>query len=410
MNAALSRKTLTTLSLLTLTMLVVASSVGCADAQERTTPFPATASPDHIALTWTADARTTQAVTWRTDPTVNQGAVRYRPADKAGDWKEAGAVSELIVDFYLDSQPLSYRHSAVMTGLKPGTAYSYRVGNGEHWSGEHQFVTAPGEGDSLRFIYMGDAQNGLETWGELLHAAHKRFPGTAFYTIAGDLVNRGNFRDDWDRFFEASTGVFDTKQLLPAIGNHEYHGVDGPWMYREMLALPASGPRGAPPEHCYSIRYGDALFVILDSNIPAADQAPWLQEQLEASDAPWKFAMFHHPAYSSKPSRDNPEIRASWLPLFEEYGVDMVLQGHDHAYLRTVPMLGGSEAKDPAEGIIYVVAVSGTKYYDQAVRDYVAAAYTELSTYQVIDIEGNQLTYRAYDIDGNVVDEVVIEK
>ena len=88
----------------------------------------------------------------------------------------------------------------------------------------------------------------------------------------------------------------------------------------------------------------------------------------------------------------------------------MALQGHDHAYLRTYPLRGGVAVKSPAQGTTYVVSVAGTKYYEQDDHDYTEVGFERVSTYQVIDIRGRQLTYRAFDADGRAVDEFVINK
>ena len=90
----------------------------------------------------------------------------------------------------------------------------------------------------------------------------------------------------------------------------------------------------------------------------------------------------------------------------------MVLQGHDHAYLRTYPMHTDKPVHSPKEGTIYVVSVSGTKMYDQDNRDYIAFGMTNVATYQVLDIRliGDSLVYRAYDIDGNLRDTITINK
>ena len=105
-------------------------------------------------------------------------------------------------------------------------------------------------------------------------------------------------------------------------------------------------------------------------------------------------------------------VREHWGALFDKYHVDMALQGHDHAYLRTYPMKSEARVDSTAEGTVYVVSVSGTQYYQQGEFGYAEKAMTNLSTFQVLDIqiEGNRLTYRAYDGDGTVVDELVIQK
>jgi len=225
-------------------------------------------------------------------------------------------------------------------------------------------------------------------------------------------VNRGNERWDWDHFFKNAEGVYENKQLVPAIGNHEDQGDEGPWMYLELFDLPDNGPVGVTPERAYSFEYSNALFVVLDSNVHPADQVEWLDAQLANSDKTWKFAIYHHPAYSSGENRNNKEVRELWGALFDKYHVDLALQGHDHAYLRTFPMYNEQAVPTAAQGTIYIVSVSGTKHYDQGDFDYTEFGMTNVATYQVLDlrIDGNKLTYKAFDIEGKLRDEFVVEK
>ena len=101
-----------------------------------------------------------------------------------------------------------------------------------------------------------------------------------------------------------------------------------------------------------------------------------------------------------------------WTPLFDKYHLDMALQGHDHAYLRTYPINDQKKAAGPAEGTVYIVSVSGTKFYEQGERDYTEFGLTNVSTFQVLDIQisGNRLVYRSYDGDGKLRDNLIIEK
>ena len=152
--------------------------------------------------------------------------------------------------------------------------------------------------------------------------------------------------------------------------------------------------------------------MILDSNLDPLTQTEWLEQTLSQTKATWKFAAYHHPAYSSGGNRDNPEVRSAWTPLFDKYHVDMALQGHDHAYLRTYPLKGNARAASPKEGTTYIISVSGTKAYAQGKHDYTEFGMTNVATFQTLDIQisGNRLVYRAYDIDGKQRDELVIEK
>ena len=116
--------------------------------------------------------------------------------------------------------------------------------------------------------------------------------------------------------------------------------------------------------------------------------------------------------WSSGGNHDNEDVRKLWTPIFDKYHVDLALQGHDHAYLRTYPMRGQKRVATAKDGTVYVISISGTKHYEQPPHDYTEVGLTKFSTYQVLDIQiaGNRLVYRAHDVDGQVRDEFVIEK
>ncbi|HIJ66255.1 MAG TPA: hypothetical protein HPP77_09935 [Candidatus Hydrogenedentes bacterium] len=381
-------------------------------ADVRATSHPATDSPDQVVLTWSDDPRTTQAVQWRTAAGIEECSIRYRSAlsEVLGEWAYVQALNSLLEDPQLANDPLNRRHTAVLAGLNPATTYVYQVGCGDTWAPEAAFTTAPAEDVPFTFIYMGDVQNGFEAWGDLLRAAYERHPEAAFLIVAGDLVGNGCDRSQWDAFFHAAKGAFDRRPLVPAVGNHDECDDEAPRMYLELFALPKNGPGGVTPERAYAFEYGNALFVVLDSNLDPATQTRWLEDRLAESQAAWKFVVCHHPAYVSKPHRDSAEMRAEWCPLFDAYHVDMVLQGHDHAYMRTRPMRNGTAVDEPAAGTTYIVSVAGTKFYEQAERDYFAVGFEAVSTYQVVTIDGGRLDYKAYDLDGNTVDAVTIQK
>lgn len=382
----------------------------------RTTQYPASSQPDQICLTWSDDPATSQTVQWRTAAAIMSGSVQYRLKGTEETKLLAAAADQTTVDDPLiTNDPINHRFTAVLHDLTPATAYEYRVGDGPQntYSDWAEFTTAPAGATPFSFIYLGDPQVGFERWRTLLLQSLEKCPGAAFFVIVGDLVNRGNDRDDWDDFFHATRGVLDRRPLVPAVGNHEYSRQDNPILYHDLLALPQNGPSTIPAERAYHFTYGDALFVILDGNLSPEDQRPWLEEQLSTTNKTWKFAVLHQPAYSSKRSRDNKDIREYWCDLFDRYHVDMALQGHDHAYMRTPPIRDGKPVDSPSEGTIYVISVSGSKFYEQDHHEFAAVEFADTSTYQIIDIEtegGDTLTYRAYDNAGTLRDEVRIEK
>lgn len=110
--------------------------------------------------------------------------------------------------------------------------------------------------------------------------------------------------------------------------------------------------------------------------------------------------------------RAYPELRARVLPLYDEYGVDLVLQGHDHAYARTHKLKGGKIAAAGERGTVYVTSVSGPKMNDRTLAEPALMAKTlqDVQLYQVIDVEGERLSYKAFTIDGSEADSFELRK
>ncbi|MBT5531650.1 hypothetical protein HOK31_01235, partial [Candidatus Poribacteria bacterium] len=197
----------------------------------RFTDYPATGFPDQVVLTWSDDPKTTVTVQWRTSVDVERGVVSYarrrdHNAFTPGAPTTVSAGTVLLETPETVNDPVSNRHTAVLRGLEPGTAYVYTVGDGTPAATTEiaEFTTAPDGVVPFSFVYMGDAQNGLDRWGTLAHNAFRERPDAAFWVMAGDLVNRGNDRDDWDSFFHNAAGIYDRRALVPAIGNHENQG------------------------------------------------------------------------------------------------------------------------------------------------------------------------------------------
>jgi acid phosphatase type 7 len=388
--------------------------------------------PDQVAIAFGSDPGKELVWTWRTSADITSTAIRVTRLPKGvgneasfGDEAEPGPVrvvrgeSALIEVPNLLNDPVIRRHRVAVDGLEPDTVYEYSLGDGtsKGWGPWRTVKTGPDHSRGAKFLYLGDAQTGLESWGRLLKAAYRRHPDADFLLLAGDLVDRGNERTNWDHFFLRADGVFDRVPLMPCVGNHEYLDM-GPRLYRAFFELPQNGPPGISTDLVYRFECGDTYVAVLDSTTAVCDpieakrQAEWLDATLQNTSASWKVVMFHHPVYPSHPWRDTPALREHWVPIFDKNHVDLVLQGHDHAYLRTYPMRGHRRVAKPDEGTTYVIAVSGDKFVDQPHRDYIEVGKSGVSTYQTIDVDvpSNRLTYRAWTEDGAIIDELFINK
>jgi predicted phosphodiesterase len=132
------------------------------------------------------------------------------------------------------------------------------------------------------------------------------------------------FRANWERSF--GWARLRGLRVGGVLGNHDYETARGAY---ELATL------GMPGRY-YTRRLGDGevqLF-FLDSNAITPRQTSWLERQLSDSAATWKIAVFHHPPYTCGGHSGNADVVKRWVPLFEEYGVQLVLSGHDHNYQR----------------------------------------------------------------------------
>jgi 3',5'-cyclic AMP phosphodiesterase CpdA len=121
-------------------------------------------------------------------------------------------------------------------------------------------------------------------------------------------------------------------------------------------------------------------------------------------------AIFHHPFYSTSARRDNKAVRENLKPLFDKYGVDLVLTGHDHTYARGMITPEGEGSKGTMTGPVYVISVSGSKQYRQDAERWWQVGLTNTQLWQSVSIDENILEHKAYDASGNIADHFVITR
>ncbi len=374
----------------------------------RKTSFPSGDKPDQILLTWSADPENSMDVQWRTSTNIVDGVVKYWIKDTK-DTLKTQAEKYLMEDRLLQNDRYIHRFTAKLRNLKPGSLYQYVVGSsGGNWSDAAFFNTEAENTTKFSFVWFGDTHKSPK-WGDLLQKSFQKYPETAFYSIAGDLVSTGLHRDHWDELFHHSGTVFRYKPLMSVPGNHDNQDGLGAWMYREMFSLPTNGPAGIPPELTYAFNYENALFLMIDATQPNELQSGWIEKQLKNTDAVWKFAMFHFPPYNYE--EDYSDIRQKWCTLFDKYHVDMVMSGHTHYYMRSKPVFNENVVDDPSKGTIYVISLGIPGDHENLPpEDYVVVQDKNGWRYQHIEINNNKLVYKSLDIAGNIKDELVITK
>jgi 3',5'-cyclic AMP phosphodiesterase CpdA len=167
----------------------------------------------------------------------------------------------------------------------------------------------------------------------------------------------------------------------------------------------------------------------------------WLIQDLSANKLKWIIVCFHHPPYSkghdSDAEKESIDMRQHIVPVLEQYGVDMVLNGHSHVYERSYLLKGhygfenslqpsmildNTSGKFPSpyiksgphyEGTVYIVAGSSGKPGTRAGSWPHDAMYFSDDSHNgslVIDIDQNLLTTKFIDVNGSIIDEFSIQK
>ncbi|HID61559.1 MAG TPA: hypothetical protein EYP49_02255 [Anaerolineae bacterium] len=247
----------------------------------------------------------------------------------------------------------------------------------------------PAQGGSLTFMVLGDTRTD--------HTAHQSVVDmmlTAgpppFYLHTGDFVDDGSVMSQWDTFLDIERDLMAVSTLYPSMGNHERNHQN----YFDMLD---------PPGPWYSFDSGDAHFVCLQVDgygdyTPGGSQYDWLVSDLAGTFKPWKFVFFHIPPYSSGGHGSDLDVRQALAPLFEQYGVAIVFNGHDHDYERSV-----------ANGVTYIVTGGGGAPPYPKIHDNPAGVYFE-SVYHFVQItiSGDTLYGVAIEPDGTEFDHFTI--
>lgn len=375
----------------------------------RATPHPSSAKPDELLLTWSESPKTTINIQWRNSGDVNDGFVRYWKKGST-DTTRVHATKLSLDDRLLYNDRYVNRFTAGLKGLQPGTSYLYQAGAGSPgvWSDVASFTTEAEELKPFSFVWFGDTHFFPDS-GKIVSRAMRENPDAAFYSVAGDNVSTGLYRDEWDRYFYRSGTLFANKPLMPVPGNHDRQDGLGAKLYTDLFALPLNNPEGVDQELSYYFEYGNALFIMIDATSDVEDHTPWIDRILSNTKAKWKFVMFHFPPYNfEEPYFD---IQQEWVPLFDKYHVDMVMGGHIHYYMRSKPMNGGKVVNDYSKGTVYAISISIPSKHDQlGPEPYAVKQYAEGYFYQRVEVGPHELTYKAVDSEGVVRDQFSIRK
>ncbi|MGN6314652.1 purple acid phosphatase family protein [Trinickia sp.] len=350
-------------------------------------------TPEQIHLTWGEDPTSEVVVSWASQ------AASVRPRVTVSTDRGHGETVHAVQRTYTDglNGVVVFAYHARLTGLKPDTTYRYEV-TADNSSAVSpfaaSFTTAPRGRKPFRFTSYGDLATPNTQW--VLSSPQSRFAVEAverfqplFHLLNGDLcyanLNPTHQTDVWRDFGNNNQSSAANRPWMPCPGNHElefYNGEQGLNSYLARYTLPENGTRFSG--RWYAFQVSSVLFISLDADdivyqdaaafvggpaplVPApstgnapiqpgtslyvrgyshGEQTRWLEKTLRRAaderDIDWIVVQMHQDALSSSKTGNGSDkaLREEWLPLFERYGVDLVLCGHDHDYERSYPVCG----------------------------------------------------------------------
>ena len=278
---------------------------------------------------------------------------------------------------------------ARLTNLTPDTDYVYAAVHDGATPELGTVRTAPTGRKPLRFTSFGDQSTpalstltngtfvsdniGSPTAGDTTIAIERVAP--LFNLVNGDLCYANLAQDrirTWSDWFENNTRSARYRPWMPAAGNHENELGNGPIgyaAYQTYFALPDSGSSLQTRGLWYSFTAGSVRVVSLNNDdvafqdggnfyvhgYSAGEQKRWLANELADArrdpDVDWLVVCMHQTAISTADKANGADlgIRQEWLPLFDQYQVDLVVCGHEHHYERSHPVRGtqGNDTRTP---------------------------------------------------------------
>ena len=397
-------------------------------------------NPTCIIVTYYDDIDS-RGFAWQTSTASTETKLLYLKDDGSEpDWSKATVVTgthdEELNDYLY--------HKAQVTDLEGGK-YLYKVGGNDHYSSVGSFIIDDVDDDKVSFTYVTDSQQtsaeGFKPFDRTLKTAITHNPD--FIAFAGDLVDNSHagwgtdftkiVMEEWSYALDTTKDVTMNYPMMSTAGNHEsagftftnHNNID------YVKALSGGG--------YYSFDYNNLHFISLNTNIYESyneaeiqAQTKWLEEDLANTTATWKVVIMHIGPYSTGDhSNDSAaiKVRDTLTQVFAKYKVDLVLQGHDHVYTRTMPYYYGENENGripnrtetivtedglnwslEPDGTYYITCnAAGTKFYPPVEYDTsrifpgkspISGKYMSQEVknqmFAHIEIDGNELVMKSY--------------
>lgn len=437
--------------------------------------------------------RERKVVIWQTDSTAADFKLEFHKG-KREDFVHGVKTAKIRKSTIKFGKTTYNLYRATLDGLDFDHEYHYRLKIGDRVMFIQGFRTRTKQ-HSVKFAAFGDCGAGSEGQAAVAFQVSLRNPD--FVLLTGDQVySSGTVQEYMGRFFpfymspnanpKRGAPLMQKIPFLMTLGNHDIRANDlraypDGMAYYYYNDLPQNGPHpGYAPEILgkeeqlksfieasdnrfpvignYAYRNGNVHIINLDANPYVNPEDPvlveWIRDQFKGNTHDWRIVAFHHPGFNSSNAHYNYQNMRKLSPLFEELGVNLVINGHVHNYQRSVPLKFAPEkdsegkfrmtsegrvdgtftldekfdgkAVTKAEGIIYIVTgAGGATLYDAEISNkpalwehfprsnwvpFTARLISDKYSFSWIETEGKTLKWKQIDSEGNVLDEFTLTR
>ncbi len=369
----------------------------------------AQAAVSQIRWGTTVDAFNGLTITWSNTGSSDSIAWGYTTAFERGTFVGTSRSGYSTAGFF------AYRFPT----LTPASTIYYKIWNSatSTWTAQKTYNTAPAS-STFSFAALGDCRTTPSILTAVSDFVTARHPALCLFN--GDLTLSGVSASEYNTFFTAASNFLEQNLVLHAEGNHD---ASSPVTFSNLWDLPINNGTNL----YYSVRHANTLFITINSCNPSdANMRTWLHNTLAAAAADttiaWKVVSFHHPFFNVGAHQgDMDAYRSTIWKEFDDHGVDMVFNGHDHNYQRSKPInLNVSSSapvtnfgSGPTEGRLEIISGgAGASLYSRGSSADAWAMNIFNSTYNYVycDVQGCTAKITAYSSSNAIIDTVTLHK